>query len=338
MPPQLKEIITPLYLPSWEMYLAHHPDGAFAQYILQGIQNGFRVGYNYFTHTCIRASSNHPSANEHPDIISKSLATEVEKGRLVGPLDIQKFPHVQISSLGSVPKKHSDKWRLILDLSHPKGQSINDGIDRSACTLTYIKVDNVVQKILSLGRGSMLAKIDIESAFRNMPVHPDDRHLLGMVWDNKLYIDTVLPFGLRSAPKIFNAIADAMEWIAVSCGVSHLWHFLDDYITIGAPGTPECEHNLTLLVHICHTLKLPLAIQKMEGPTTCLTFLGIELDTVKFELRLPSHKLVRLATITAQGMVTANILQEERPPISGWLPPRCKRGNPPRPHFYQASY
>ena len=94
---------------------------------------------------------------------------------------------------------------MILGLSHPKGASVNDGIDRTLCSLTYMKVDDVVQQVLSLGKGTLLAKVDIESAFRNIPVHPDDRHLLGMLWDNKLYIDTVLPFGLRSAPKIFNS-------------------------------------------------------------------------------------------------------------------------------------
>ncbi len=89
---------------------------------------------------------NHPSAQEHPTVISKSLETEIAKGHLIGPLDITKFPYMQVSSLGVVPKKHSDKWRLILDLSHPKGQSVNDGIDRTSCSLAYIKVDDIVQQ------------------------------------------------------------------------------------------------------------------------------------------------------------------------------------------------
>ena len=54
-----------------------------------------------------------------------------------------------------------------------------------------------------------MAKFDLKSAYRNVPVHPDDRGLLGMLWDDQLYVDSTLPFGLRSAPKIFNALADA---------------------------------------------------------------------------------------------------------------------------------
>ena len=51
-------------------------------------------------------------------------------------------------------------------------------------------------------RGALLAKINIKSAFRIVPVHPEDRWLLGTRWEGKLFIDTVLPFGLWSAPKL----------------------------------------------------------------------------------------------------------------------------------------
>ena len=36
--------------------------------------------------------------------------------------------------------------------------------------------------------------------------------LLGMQWEGGLFVDTTLPFGLRSAPKIFTALTDAVEW------------------------------------------------------------------------------------------------------------------------------
>ena len=108
-----------------------------------------------------------------------------------------------------------------------------------------MKVDQVVQQVLSLGKGAPLAKIDIESAFRNIPVHPDDRHLLGMRWNDELFIDTVLPFGLGSAPKIFNSIADALQWIAKNQGVTYLEHFLDNYVTTGAPNQTNARATFT---------------------------------------------------------------------------------------------
>ena len=114
------------------------------------------------------------------------------------------------------------------------------------------------------------------------------------MWDGQLYIDTVLPFGLRSVPKIFNSVADALQWIAKQYGISYLEHFLDDFVTVGAPQCSECEHNLFLLESVCALLGLPLKVEKREGPSTCLIFLGIELDTVNFKLRLPAPNLAPL--------------------------------------------
>ena len=196
---------------------------------------------------------------------------------------------------------------------------MNDGIPKSLCSLTYMKVNDVVQHILHLGHGCLLAKMDIDSAFRNIPVHPHDRHLLGMLWQDSLYVDTVLPFGLRSAPKIFNAIALALKWITIRRGVSYLDQFLDDFITAGAKNTQECQDNLTLLITTCSILNLPLALPKREGPTTCLTFLGIELDTEAMELRLPAEKLAHLRTLISKWSTAKFCKRKELESLIGLL-------------------
>ena len=87
----------------------------------------------------------------------------------------------------------------------------------------------------------MLAKVDIKQAYRNVPVHPNDRPLL---WRGQVFIDKVLPFGLRSASIIFSAIADALQWIIQVHGVKCLFHYLDDFITIGSQ---ECANNLDII-------------------------------------------------------------------------------------------
>ena len=58
------------------------------------------------------------------------------------------------------------------------------------------------------GQGSLLAKVDIEAAYRLVPVHPQDRVLQEVRWNDSIFVDSMLPFGLRSAPKVFNVIAD----------------------------------------------------------------------------------------------------------------------------------
>ena len=87
---------------------------------------------------------------------------------------------------------------------------MNDGVSPSLCSVSYASVDDAVRCILALGQGALLAKFDIASAYRMVPVHPEDRPLLGMRWRGELLVDGALPFGLRSAPKLFTAVADAL--------------------------------------------------------------------------------------------------------------------------------
>jgi hypothetical protein len=241
------------------------------------------------------------SATRNPQPVTDFLQTEVKAGRVIGPLP--DIPNVQISRFGVIPKQgQPGKWRLILDLSTPHNVSVNDGVAKDLCSMRYATVDNAVEKVLRLGADSLLAKIDVEHAYRNVPIHPSDRRLLGMMWEGSLYVDTVLPFGLRSAPKIFSSIADTIEWIALQEGVSVLIHYLDDFLTMGGKSSPECSHNLDLLIQLCNRLGIPLKWQKLEGPATMLTFLGIVLDTHRMEMRLPEGRLEELKQLITKWM------------------------------------
>ena len=110
----------------------------------------------------------------------------------------------------------------------------------------------------------------------------------------------MLPFGLRSAPKIFNAVADTLEWCLRDRGVRHRYHYLDDFIVIGPPHSPVCAEVLDILKQTYAELGVPIAEHKRDGPTTCLTYLGIEVDTVASQLRLPQGKLQNLQTLLSE--------------------------------------
>ena len=179
---------------------------------------------------------NMPSAEEHPRVISEYLVAECREGRVLGPLDPGQFSCVHCSQFGVVPKSTPGKWRLIVDLSSPEGKSVNDdGVSIPRCSLAYVRVEDGVQGVATMGRGSLMAKVDIHQAYRAIPVHPADRDLLGMVWHGNLFIDAALPFGLRSAPKIFKAVADAVTWIIRQQGLRFVIHYLDDFLLIGPP-------------------------------------------------------------------------------------------------------
>ena len=76
-------------------------------------------------------------------------------------------------------------------------------------------MDDIIKMVSKFGPGALMAKFDIESAYWNIAIHPSDRHLLGFKWHNAYYIDLTLPFGLRSAPAIFNSVVELVEWILV---------------------------------------------------------------------------------------------------------------------------
>lgn len=105
-------------------------------------------------------------------------------------------------------------------------------------------MDQVIRLVAQFGRVALMAKFGVQSAYRNVPVDPFDRYLLGMEWHKQYNVDLALPFRLLSTPCIFNSIADMVEWILVhSNHIPVLLHYLDDFITAGSPDLPQCAHN-----------------------------------------------------------------------------------------------
>ena len=304
-PHMLSLITTPLRAEEWELRLRAHPDQAFKSYILKGIRDGFRLGFNR-TSCCHPATRNLRSAYEHPEIIDAYLGNEVGLGRAIyfTKQAVPSLPELTFSPIGVIPKRNRpNKWRLIVDLSSPKGRSVNDGISSTLCSLTYASIDDAVGILRILGEGALMAKLDLRDAYRVVPVHPHDRPLLGMQWREGVFIDATLPFGLRSAPKIFSAVADGLMWMVHHQGFTHSLHYLDDFMLIGPPGSPYCEEALHATVQLCHELGVPVADEKTEGPSTTITFLGIEIDSCRRQLRLPQEKLRDLMRLLNHWML-----------------------------------
>ena len=108
-----------------------------------------------------------------------------------------------------------------------------------------------------------------------------------MCWRDEVFVDKTLPFGLRSAPIIFTVVADALQWVMEERGVTFAEHYIDDFITLGAPGSGECSRNVQLMLQTCESAGVPVEASKSEGPASSLTFLGVEIDSMAMELRLP---------------------------------------------------
>ena len=85
-----------------------------------------------------------------------------------------------------------------------------------------------------------------------------------------------------------------MQWVMEKRGICWVDHYIDDFITLGPPKSNQCQSNVETMHEVCEQLGLPMEPKKDEGPATAITFLGIELDSVAMEIRLPPEKLDRL--------------------------------------------
>ena len=196
--------VSPIRVEKIHQEVLTHPDQSFVTYVLDGLQNGFRVGFNPASVSLKSATRNMPSTNLLPSVIDDYLRTELAKGRVADPFSSPPLTHLHISRFGVIPKKHQlGKWRLILDLSSPDGHSVNNGIRKDSFTVQYMKVDDIIDGIMSLRRGTLLAKFDVESAYCIIPVHPNDLYLLGMQWQGNYLVVMALTFGSFSALHVF---------------------------------------------------------------------------------------------------------------------------------------
>ena len=124
--------------------------------------------------------------------------------------------------------------------------------------------------------------------------------LLGMTWKGQLYIDGPLPFGLRSAPKLFTAVADTLRWVMGQHRVRIGLHYHDHYLICGPPNSSACRVALDTSLDLRKKLGFLTASQKVDGPATCISYLGILIDTEAGVLRFPPDKLQHLqATISS---------------------------------------
>jgi len=245
-------IPTKINIVNFRKELRHHPNGALVQWALAGFEHGFRIGYNGSRDG--EAHRNLKSAEQYPQVLANNIAAELQEGRLFGPID-NPIAHAKISPIGVVPKPHSDKFRTINHLSYPFGTSINDGMTDGTLYTQYDRLDSAANWIRYFGKGCYLAKLDIESAFRNLPVHPLDVPLQYIQFEGKAYADLCLVFGSRSSRNI-----QCGRWSRRLDRTQQLWSTPRKSLSRRLPGRrsfPENMRRSSVSHGIAHALPRP---------------------------------------------------------------------------------
>mgnify|MGYP001553745544 CR=1 FL=1 len=298
--------------------------------MIDGFAHGFKIPFQGDEKFFIAPNSS--SIKESPQAIAENIATELAANRIAGPFDDPPFPCYRSSPIALVPKKDTDKFRTIHNLSYPyKSGSVNAGISRDDSTVQYATFSDAIKIVNQMPPRPFLSKSDIRSAFRLIPIHPDSYHLLGFTWQNKYYYDKCLPFGLSCSCQIFERFSKALEWILTTkLGVKHVIHFLDDFLFI-APSFSECSKYLSTFIALCDHLGIPIAHDKTVSPTHSLTFLGITINTLNMETSLPWEKVEKCTTLVTQALASNKITLRNLQSLIGTLNFACSVISPGRP-------
>lgn len=176
-----------------------------------------------------------------------------------------------------------------------------------------------------------MAKTDIDSAFRIIPVHPHDYELLGFKWRGQFFYDKCLTMGCSSSCNIFDRFSSGLKWIAqTKLGISWLIHILDDFFILGPANSDACLRDLNKFLQLCDNLGVPIKAEKTELPSTILTFMGLELDSNLMEARLPQDKLVKVRGLLEQYRKCRKIELRELQSLIGFLNFCCQVVRPGR--------
>ena len=166
VPQEARHISTPLLPQEWKHLLENYPNQDLVTFFLQGLTEGFRIGYNYTLNTLKPARISMESAFSHSAVVEEYIHKELTLSRMAGPFPHHSIHGGQVSRFGVIPKHHqTDPWWLIVDLSHPPGFSVNDGIPKHLCSLQYVTIDDAIYQVIKLGPGTLLAKADIKVPF-----------------------------------------------------------------------------------------------------------------------------------------------------------------------------
>ena len=214
--------------------------------MLDGIEHGFRLideGSDILPTECHNYSSLSDGDNDIK--VAKQIQWEIDNGNYKAT-DVK--PTI-VSALGAIPKPNG-KIRLIHDCSRPDNLAVNHCASLDPC-----KYDSLQDALELMKRGYYMAKVDLESAYRSVRIHPDNYQATGIKFKfpgdqfSTFMYDTRLPFGARKSPGIFNRITQAVKRMMIRKGHNLMIVYLDDWLILG-PDKESCNSALNILLKL----------------------------------------------------------------------------------------
>ena len=247
---------------AWDKYLHDYWDKQLGYLIRYGFPLDFDENVSLISNEC-----NYKSGTDFKEDIKMYLQEEKGFGAILGPFKKPPLKNLHISPFMTREKADSNHRRVIIDLSFPPDHSINAGVTPdmylgTPFLLTLPTIDDITSKIIKLGKGSLLYKIDVSRAFRHVKMDPKDYSLLGLRLQD-YFLDTCLPFGFRHGSAIFQCLSDAVHHFMSQKG-HQVTNYIDD--VIGHATVSQAGPSFQILKDLLLELGFGLSDKKMVPP------------------------------------------------------------------------
>ncbi len=243
----LAQICTPVRPHRFVHHLAGY-DAAKTEFLISGFTFGFELHFKGRRDLTVE-TPNMPSAEQHPEVLWEKIGKEVSLGHVAGPFAQPPFKKYFCSPLGLVPKAgQENKFRMIFNLSAGEPHSVNGCTPKEYRTVKYRDFDAAIEITQKLGSEAKLGISDLEAAFRQTPIRPEDCHLLvfkargpdGRSW---YFVDKCLPFGHCESCQIYQRISNGIAFAVRKLTGKDLVNYIDDFFFADS-STKACNSQI----------------------------------------------------------------------------------------------
>ena len=240
---------------------------------------------------------NHTSATAYGADVEHYIATELEHGALLGPFAGPPTNSCHYSPLMTRPKRDSFFRRVIIDLSWPRGLSVNDGISRTdyidgPLTISLPVPEDMERAVVRAGRGSFMYKTDLSRGYRQLRVDPLDWPFLSFRNASAHFMDICPPFGLRSSAIAMQRVSQAIIHLHARRGYASM-AYIDDFGGVEGALT-KAAAAFDALQGIMDRLGMVQAESKVCRPARAMVWLGIQFNTLDMSMAIPKTKLAEV--------------------------------------------
>lgn len=301
---QLLPIVTPLKHESWRDLLQEA--GVLEEFadVPAGIQYGFDLGLGSYPLAQSFNPPNHYKLPEHETFILSKYKEEIDIGLLSPgyplPFLEEILGPIRTAPLGVHERELGGKLRVVIDHSYPRNNpdniSVNGHADSDLFPCEWGTFSACFLLVARAPEGTEVATFDVKSAFRNIPVRPDQRRFLATQINGRIHLDPCCNFGFCCSPGIFGRVADAIMRIFRFKGVEDLLKWVDDFIFFrygirrDKDGKWEYKYTEKIIWDIAAELGWPWSPEKFVAFRQIFVYLGFEWDLRNKTVCLPAAK------------------------------------------------